>query len=189
MFRINLQRKIMRYQLSNIEDESLALFVDSDEQPIESKIEYVDRFQNKYPNLPDEVISQWFYDQRLSIHENSWLPYGLLKFSLVELTSLEVSMPCFSENQTIDQYRIHFENENSSPRMCRLSEYISENLTWPVPPIVLENIDADIITPWGMECDSPFHLLEGHHRFAVLLAYKSKIELKPTHKVWVAKIS
>lgn len=179
----------MNHELSYEEIESLALFVDEDESPIETVGEYIQRFQSTYPNFPDKVISQWFYDHRQCIHQNSWLPYGLLKFSLVELTNIEISLPCFSNNPFVDLYRTYCNDVNENQRIYKLSEFIRMNSTWPVAPIVLENMHSDIELPSGVKCDSPYHLLEGHHRFGVLQAYQSKIKLKPTHKVWIAQIS
>lgn len=178
----------MKHPPSYNEVEFLAPFVDNNENPTEQMDEYSTRFQHTFPNFPSEVISQWFYDHPQSLNQNSWLPFSLLNFSLVELTTSEIFDSCFSKNPIVDQYRNHFEEANTSPRMCRLSAYIIANSTWPVPPIVIANPESKIESPWGIKCDSPLHLLEGHHRFAVLHAYKSKIVLKPTHKLWVAKI-
>jgi hypothetical protein len=178
----------MKRPLSYDTAESLALFVDDNEEPIESPAEYAARFQITYPNFPSQVLTQWFYDHRQAIHQNSWLSFGALQFSLVELTLAEVFRPCFSANPIIDQYRAHFQDKNTSRRMSRLSEYFCQNGTWPVPPIALANPDSTIQSPWGMKCDAPYHLLEGHHRFAVLHAYKAKSFLIPTHKIWLAEL-
>ncbi len=179
----------MKHPLSYDEIESLALFVDDNEEPTESPDSYAVRFQINYPNFPSDVIVQWFYDHRQAIHQYSWLPFGVMQFSLVELTNTEIFSPCFSANPIVDQYRAHFQRANTSRRMSRLSEYICENGTWPVPPIALANPEASIQSPWGMKCDAPFYLLEGHHRFAVLHAYKAEVFLNPTHKIWLAEIS
>lgn len=178
----------MKHPLPYNKVERLAPFIDENEDPTEKADAYAKRFQQTFPKFPSEVISQWFYDHRQSIHQNSWLPFGLLTFSLVELATVEVFDSCFSNNPIVDQYRAHFEEGNTSRRMSRISEYIIENRTWPVPPIVMANPEAKIESPWGMKCDSPLHLLEGHHRFAVLHAYQSKVVLNATHKIWIAKI-
>ena len=175
-------------QLSYDEIERLAPCNDGSETLIEGMEAYAKRFQQTFPNFPSNVITQWFYEHRDAIHQNSWLPFDRLTFSLVEFTASDVFDLCFADNPFVDQYRTHFEEENTSQRMSRISEYIIENFTWPVPPIVMANPKANIESPWGMKCDSPFHLLEGHHRFAVLHAYKAKLKLKSIHKIWVAKV-
>lgn len=173
--------------LTHEEAEVLAVRVDDLEQPVESQAEYVARFQKTLPNVPPDVISQWFYDHRQAIFQNSWLPLSQLRFHLAEVTLEEVTQPAFADNQIVAQYRSHFENENTSCRMGRIAEFVKSGGTWPMPPIALANPQDKIVSPWGMKCDSPYHLLEGHHRFAVLLAGSNASALLPIHKIWVAQ--
>ena len=167
------------------EIESLALYVDDLEEPLETEAEYCDRFKKMYQNFPDDVVTQWFFDHRQAIHQNSWLDYEKAKFQLKLFTSSELFNSSLYENPIVAQYSQHFENGNTSKRMERIASYVNKHGTWPRAPIILFNPDSKIVSPWGMRCDSPYHLLEGHHRFAVFYALTKKCEINKLHKVWL----
>lgn len=173
--------------LTHEEVDALAVRVNDFEEPLESAVDYSARFRKTLPHFPHEIISQWFYEHRQAIYQNSWLPLSRFRFRLEEFSLAAVSQSAFSENPIIAQYRVHFENENTSRRMGRIAEFILNHGTWPCAPIALANPEGTFASPWGMRCDSPYHLLEGHHRFAVLLARTNANGVAPCHKIWVAQ--
>jgi hypothetical protein len=154
----------------------------------ESPNAYCIRFQKHYSQFPEEVILQWFYDHPDSLDQNEWLDYNHLSFELVKLPLETITSNCFIQNPFVEQYYKYFLSGKSTPRINRISGYIEDNGSWPVPPIVLDNFHSKHIFPWGLECSSPYHLLEGHHRFSALLALlKNARRLKENHDVWLCK--
>jgi hypothetical protein len=166
--------------------EALEPYINDDEEPIESAEDYYRRFKTAHPNFPYEVVIQWFYEHRHSLLRNSWLGYSSLKFELATIATKELSLDCLYNNPFVAQYRNHFKSKNTSQRMTRISKYIEKNGTWPVPPIILSNPDGAISFPRGTECDSPYHILEGHHRTAVLTSYFKREVMAETHNIWLA---
>ncbi len=167
---------------------ALRLRTDDMDEPLESKGAYSSRVRSVFPNLPPEVIGQWFYEHSDSFEANYWLDYASVSFSLEQFSVSKIMQPCLSENPVVIQYRDHFQKNNSSRRMSRIAEYIDLYGTWPVPPILLANPKGEILTSWGFRCDSPFHLLEGSHRFAVLYAFAEMRKMSGMHEVWIATL-
>ena len=149
---------------------------------IESTEDYCHRFQKIYPNFPIEVIKQLFYDHPDAIDDNKWLKYETLKFKLSEFSIKQILQNCFLKHDAIKQYCEYFVSGTRPPRITSLANYISVNKTWPIPPIVLQNINSEYLC---RNCLEPYHLLEGHHRFAALLALSESIELSAKHQVWI----
>ena len=176
----------MPSELTYIEAEALATFVDEDGYTVELIEDYTQRFQEKYKNFPSSIIQQWFYEHRETIHRYSWLDYSSMEFELTSMTTKSLQQTCLSKNPTIAQYQLHFETNNTSIRMARIADYICKFGTWPIPPILLTNLNEKVLFPCGSPCDSPLHLLEGHHRFAVFLAFAKSGSIKDQHQVWIA---
>lgn len=172
-------------RLSSIEADALRLRTDDMDEPLESKEAYSSRLRSVFPNLPPEVIGQWFYEHSGSFETNRWLDYASVSVSLEQFSLSQIMQPCLSENPVVTQYSDHFQNNNSSRRMSRIAEYIDLHGTWPVPPILLANPKGEVLTPWGFRCDSPFHLLEGSHRFAVFYAFARVKKMSRLHEVWI----
>lgn len=168
--------------LSRVEISKLEPILDELDNPIESSSEYARRVQKLLPNLPESVITQWFYDHHC-IEQHAWLDYPSLRFKLATVDAGFLNLPCLSEHATVVQYRDYFLQGTDSPRMTRLASYIEESGTWPVPPIILDNTEDAIVSPWGLRYSAPYDLLEGHHRMAVLYGLgKHKYR---NHQVWL----
>lgn len=155
------------------------------DEPLETPEEYCARIRAVLPNLPDEVITQWFYEHAGTLEMHMWLHYSSIQVSLKQVSLSQLMHRCLSEHPTVTQYQAHYHENNTSQRMAKLGEYMQENGTWPIPPIILANSENNIRTSWGLQCDAPFHLLEGHHRFAVFYAFAAKGAVNETHKVWL----
>jgi len=153
---------------------------------IESPTDYLSRTGCLLPNFPAEVLSQWFYDHNNVVEEYSWLNYPTLNFTLHSFTPKTMKLPCFWEHETVVQYRNYFLEGVVSQRMSRLSKYIRKHGSWPVPPLVIHNPKGKIKTPWGLQYSSPYELIEGHHRFAVL--YALGFHCKGTHNIWLCSL-
>lgn len=155
--------------------------------PIESSSEYASRAQQLLPNFPEQVLSQWFLEHEGVIGEHAGLGYPRLQFELAQLGSDELSLPCLAQHPTIVQYRDHFLRGVQSTRMNSLARYICENGTWPVPPLIFDNPDGRFVAAWGLKYSTPYDLLEGHHRMAVLHALNRHKD--GLHSVWLVKKS
>ncbi|POA61146.1 hypothetical protein [Pseudomonas sp. GW531-R1] len=153
------------------------------DDPIETSSDYARRVQELLPNFPEPVITQWFYDHHQCIGEHAWLDYPSLGFKLVKFGAEFLNLRCLRDHETVVQYRDYFLQGTDSARMNRLAAYIKEKGTWPVPPIIFDNVDGDFVSPWGLRYSKPYDLLEGHHRMAVLYALgKHK---QGTHQIWL----
>lgn len=152
------------------------------DDPTESPSEYARRVQKQLPNFPESVITQWFYDHHHCIREHSWLDYPSLKFNLAEVGTEFFALTCLRDHEIVTQYRDYFLQGTDSRRMYRLANYIEEKGTWPVPPIIFDNTEGGIVSPRGFRYSTPYDLLEGHHRMAVLYALgKHKHGI---HQIW-----
>ncbi|MBT3043512.1 MAG: hypothetical protein KME67_11675 [Candidatus Thiodiazotropha sp. (ex Codakia orbicularis)] len=165
--------------------EKLRPYMDDYDNITESQSDYCSRFREFYGQFPNDVIVQWFYDHPDSLSQNNWLNYNKLTFSLVRLPMDAVKEDCFRKNPFVEQYCHYFLDGKITPRIQRLARYIEENGSWPVPPVVLDNIESNLVFPWGVECSSPYQLLEGHHRFAALIALLDDAELLTEHEIWL----
>lgn len=157
------------------------------DDPIESSSDYARRVQERLPNFPESVITQWFYDHHHCIEEHAWLDYPSLEFKLVTFGAKFFNLPCLRDHETVVQYRDYFLQGTDSARMYRLAAYIEDKGTWPVPPIIFDNAEGGFVSPWGLRYSTPYDLLEGHHRMAVLYAMgKHK---HGTHQIWLLQRS
>lgn len=161
----------------------LSPIFDELESPIESPSNYARRVQKLLPNFPESVITQWFYDHHHCIEQYRWLDYASLNFTLVTVSAEFLGLPCLLEHETVVQYRNYFLQGTDSPRMDRLAKYIESNGTWPAPPIILDNSEHALVSPWGLRYSTPYDLIEGHHRMAVLYGLGRHRCRK--HKVWL----
>lgn len=153
------------------------------DDPIESPSEYVRRVQAVLPNFPASVITQWFRDHGQCIEQHAWLDYPSLTFKLATVNASILSLPCLSEHETVVQYRDYFLQGVDIPRMNRLAKYIEERGTWPVPPIIVDNVEGTLVSPWGLRYSAPYELLEGHHRMAALYALGRHNH--GNHQIWL----
>jgi len=155
------------------------------DEPIELLPDYVRRVQKQLPNFPEVIIAQWFYEHEHCIEEHAWLDYTSLSFRLEKFTVADLRLPCLYDHETVVQYRNYFLEGTETVRMNRLAEYIPTNGTWPVSPIIFDNADETFISPWEFRYSSPYHLIAGHHRMAVLYALDQ--HKQGEHTVWLVR--
>ncbi|HZF11529.1 MAG TPA: hypothetical protein VFE33_22295 [Thermoanaerobaculia bacterium] len=165
--------------------EALTVRVNDHEEAVESPCGYAQRLQRLLPNFPRDVIVQWFFEHRLTILQDSWLPYRNLCFKKIELLNSELSRSDFSTDPLVEYYEERITAGNPDERLARIHQFFVQNKTWPVPPLVLYNPGNTVVAPQGMQCDSPYHLLEGRHRLAVLRTLRSA-QLNESHTLWLA---
>jgi hypothetical protein len=155
---------------------------------LESSEEYAARVKAVVPNMPDDVIDQWFYSHPTAIDSWTWLRLSSVWFTLEEWATADV--PALDrEDGSVHTYRYHLDRTGPSPRMSRLIDYFAENQTWPRCPIMLENFGGQHVRPDGWKCRVPYQLLEGHHRLAVFSLYRDRGELAERHRIWVGRQS
>lgn len=171
--------------LSKAELQSLEPLRDHLGDPIESSSIYAARVQRLLPNFPEQVLQQWFQDHNGVIEVHSGLNYPSLRFQLTSIGSNELQLPCLAEHPTVVQYRNYFLQGVDSHRMKRLAKYIEEHHTWPIPPLVFDNPDGRFVAAWGLKYSTPYDLLEGHHRMAVL--YALGMHTQRSHQVWLVQ--
>lgn len=157
------------------------------DEPTELASDYAQRIQRELPNFPESVITQLFYDHHHCVEGYSWLEYHSLTFKLATVGPDILNLPCLCENETVVQYRDYFLEGTESPRMKRLALYIKAHGTWPVPPILFDNPKGGFVSPWGLHYSTPYDLLEGHHRMAVLYALAK--HTRNTHEIWLLQRS
>ena len=153
---------------------------------VEGLEEYCNRIGNELSNIPKNVMGQWFYEHPDSYLRYDWLNYSRLRFNLEEFTIPELTLECFSKEPYVELFYENLNFGRADECTIKIETYVRENLTWPVPPIVLLNKKSRLSFPDSVLCDSPYHLLEGRHRFAVLLFLSASMKLAVSHKVWVA---
>lgn len=155
----------------------------------DSKESYIGRIASLVPNIPKEILIQWFYDHFDSVKQRySWLNISTLNFK-IEVWSKEAIFNNIKpwngaavESWT-NQFMVNSEADTNS-----LILYMKNNKTWPVPPIILDN-DINLIMPNGDEI-ARYELIEGHHRYAYFKGlYLSKnINVLKEHKLWMLKV-
>jgi len=81
------------------------------------------------------------------IERHAWLDYPIVKFKLAMVEADILNLPCLIEHATVAQYKNYFQQGGNIPRMNRLAEFIEKNGTWPMPPIILDNVEGEIVSP------------------------------------------
>ncbi|WKB54338.1 hypothetical protein [Eleftheria terrae] len=155
------------------------------DEPVELPVAYARRVQRLLPNFPDSVILQWFYEHGGVIEQHAGLNFPSLRFRLTTFEVKELELPCLAEHPTVVQYRDYFLQGVESRRMKRLAQFIQQQGTWPVPPLVFDNADGGFVASWGFRYSRPFDVLEGHHRMAVL--YALGMHRRGSHEVWLVQ--
>ena len=159
--------------------------VDDEGTVVEGLEEYCNRIERLLPNIPRNVIGQWFYEHQDSYLRYEWLDYSSLRVNLKEFTVPELTLDCFRKEPYVDLFLENLYSGRADERTIKIEAYVRKNLTWPVPPIVLFNKAGKIKFPDSVLCNKPYHILEGRHRFAVLLFLNSYMKIATSHKAWV----
>ena len=152
---------------------------------IESPDEYFLRIKNILPNFPKEVLIQWLYEHWNDIDNFAWLGFEKLNFESVEWSVSELLASGIEDHEVIETYKYNFVNGSYSDRIKSLSSYFQKYGTWLIAPLLLKNQDNNISYPNGFACNSPYHPIEGHHRFAIFFANKKSELLQKEHKIWL----
>ena len=153
---------------------------------VEAESAYVARVAERLPNFPASVILQLFYDHPQRLEDFALLGFENLCFKLVELQPDVLASTGLRGHETVVQYSSYAKQGHftDSPRYSRLLAYIKEHLTWPVPPILVDNREGQFPKlpgrpPWS----SPYDLLEGHHRLAFV--YALGLHANTGHTAWL----
>ena len=155
----------------------------------ESRVQYCERMARLLPNFPAEVLTQWFYEHWADIDRYAWLEFQRLVFERTNWSTWQVLASGVKENQSVGIDQRHYETGVRGPRIERIVEFLESSGTWPVAPVFLENIAGDVAQPDVLRLTAPYHLLEGHHRVALLCVFATRNAVVARHEVWVASLA
>jgi hypothetical protein len=171
-------------------DFRLRPLLDAAEFPAESPDEYVARVGPLLPNMPADVLQQWFYEHWIQFEADyGWLGFTSLTFELAELATDQVPEADFGHEELLVSRTGFFERKSPfTPRMERVWRYMSEHGTWPRPVIVLENSRGSVPFPFGGGHGRPYHLIEGHNRVSCFRAFRRQgRHLAARHHMWLVR--
>lgn len=158
--------------------------VNSRGRRIESADHYLERARDLLPNFPPDVLRQRFYDHWSDIDRFAWLNFVSLSFMREKWTTDRL-LSCGAErHQNVLIYQRDFESGTPSLRSRRIARYMSEHGTWPIAPLLIENLAGKLAYPHGTKLQTPFHPIEGQHRFAVFLSFAKKGLVCAEHEIW-----
>ena len=172
-------------------DRYLAKFApirDSSEWVTEDPMDYAKRMRCKYlPNWPVEVLIEWFHRHAGHIYDYAFLKFESFIFSKQEWPLDKIpSREAFADPKFCDDFsNVERRAENRNDWLAR---YMLEHGTWNTPIILLQ-VNKEIIAPSRLALNRPFHLLEGHRRLSFLNGMRKFKSVKSHHLVWVAGLS
>ncbi len=150
--------------------------------------DYCVRIQKEFPNLPEDIIEQWFFDHYQQIGDFV-KEYPLAKFVCRKEFISTADLP-FDHHYVAEELKkaskaryLKGIEDNTILGLGRIYNHIRDHGTWPRPIILLRNKDK---LP---QYSSPYHLIEGHKRLSVLCIYKDRIKILNEHEAWVCEIS
>lgn len=150
--------------------------------------QYLKRVGALLPKFPFPVLTQWFYDHPQTVAQYDWLNFPSLNFTLETWKTDAIPTSSFGNVSCVMLYKEnYFTGRAKSERTDRLGSYFIDHGTWPVPPIILENFNAEFTFPHGFKCGTPYHLLEGHNRLAQFIGFKERNVLRQTHQLYVTR--
>ncbi|MBA1250204.1 MULTISPECIES: hypothetical protein [Pseudomonas] len=161
--------------------------LDRYDQYLESPESYFKRIQHLIPGLDCDVVDQWLYEHWQQHEQFRWLNFKQIYSTRETWTLTEILESGLQDHPVIQQYKDFYANGGYSPRLRRIATFFELNRTWPKAPIILENLSGKLTLPNYMALERPFHLLEGHHRFAVFSTYAERGQLAPNHDVWIIR--
>ena len=109
---------------------------------LETPDEYYKRVNMLLPNIPEEVLKDFFYKHcSLDIEEHAWLNYRILEFSKERMDSsfIYYKSGVLKNKRVLIDKENHFESGYLTPRTEPIRDYILKYHTWPVAPILLYN--------------------------------------------------
>jgi len=152
----------------------------SKEEPLDS---YLSRIKKILPNIPDDVLEQWFFDNPQVINDWDWLDYRSCKFEKGIITNDELDRLDFAETSV----PVLIENNRTmgfSAHMQKIAKYFAQYGTWPRPVIFLASIKATTNPPEWLKGRALPYLVEGHRRVAAYFLLKQQSYLKNRHQIW-----
>lgn len=151
---------------------------------------YYKRISVLLPNFPEECLKQTMFQHGIhSLRLWGWLDPYSLSFREVLWSTEDVASQISSFNEpAVEDWKSQL-SESRELSKNKLGSYMITSGTWPVPPIVLDNVGA-IAAPDGTSL-TRYHLLEGYHRLAYLRALHENEHWTPKaeHRLWLASVS
>lgn len=159
---------------------------------LETPNKYYERVKILLPNIPEEVLKQFFYKHSiLDINDYAWLDYRTLKFFKESWTSsFIITESGIKNNDKVKTNKEnHFESGYLTPRTESIRDHLLKYHTWPGAPILLYNPEDIIISPNGYKYTSPYHPIDGNNRLAIFLSLYENGQIKSDrkHLLWVVK--
>lgn len=116
-----------------------------------------------------EFLRQVPYDHFDHFNEYyPWFDIRTASFRRIMLTSEEVSARVrYFEKHPVEMWGLQFDEYLRTRPRYIIFERMSAELTWPFPPILLENTNGRL-KGLGRNCGQPLHLIEGTHRVSYL---------------------
>lgn len=155
-----------------------------EKQPFE---EFEVEFKRFFPNFPENVIEHWAYRHFDEFCRFYWyldfqsFRFSLTKFNLDMIRSTKTRIDDEHIFEWGDNYLFRHERGLEGTHVFK---YMSDNSSWEQPVIVLDTETCPVNKREHLHY--PYHLLEGHMRFAVLLAKMRNNEpVAPFHDVWL----
>lgn len=145
-----------------------------------------------FPKVPEEVARDWLH-RHWSHAPFCWLPSSNYTFRRVEwasdrLSEIRSGWSDFSEDpsENVGHGRFLVE-ENLRQHRYELINYIVDNRTFPVTPIMLDNSDGHLGSVAGAHFDFPAAhiLIEGHLRFNIASYLASVGRLNSVVPFWL----
>ncbi|WP_417760382.1 hypothetical protein [Shewanella sp.] len=148
---------------------------------------YCNRVGELLPNFNKEILAQWFYEHPDSAYRYDWLDYEKIEVSLETIRAEELLRECYFSEPFVEYYRALLQDSKPDDRLNSILNYANMYRTWPIYPIVLLNRKGTMNYPGSVGCATPYLLIEGRHRFAVLQYLYGIEKVASTHKLWVFK--
>ena len=159
---------------------------------LETANEYYGRVKKLLPNIPEEVLKEFFYKHSLlDIYDYDCLGYITLKFFKESWTSSFIITESGIKNndKVIIDKENHFDLGYLTPRTESIRDHLLKYHTWPWAPILLYNPENNIASPSGYKYTSPYHPIDGNNRLAIFLSLYENGQIKndKKHLVWVVR--
>ena len=148
---------------------------------------FAKRLTTLLPNFPADVLRQWLVENSGVLRDFPWLdPLSLSFRSETWPTQRVLSEIKHWYEPGVEMEVTKFSEWSDYRATYPLANYVFENGTWPVAPIVFDNIGTKPIL-WGGGT-ARFVMLEGMHRFGFLRAlhHEWPDRLLRFHTVWLA---
>lgn len=112
-----------------------------------------------------------------------------MQFEKEKWGSGKVSLSGIQKNEKAQINKTHFESGIKAKHADDIKKYFEEQFTWPGTPILLYNPDNNMSLLNGYRLTSPYHPLDGNHRFGIFISLfeNSIISEERMHFVWIAK--